>query len=221
MPARRGAPPPPPPRWAPPPPPPPGGAPPRPPPPRGLVGRGPPPPPPPPPPRAPQTHKGRKPRQHLPHHQDVPFEQVVELLRPARSLSHHPLFQVTFAGDVDGVGPESSRVQAKFDLSLALGEREGRIAGSLTYATALFERATVERWVGYLRRVLEGVGAGENRRGGRGEGGPGHEGGPGGGGGGGGEGAGPVGAVGGTALRAAGRGARGGGGGGSESESLH
>ncbi|HEU0051567.1 MAG TPA: amino acid adenylation domain-containing protein, partial [Longimicrobium sp.] len=94
---------------------------------------------------------------------------MVELLRPAPGLSHHPLFQVTFAwrnhpavevggdvaGDMDGVGPESSHVLAKFDLSLVLGEREGGIAGSVTYATALFERATVERWVGYLRRVLE------------------------------------------------------------------
>ncbi|HEX2080861.1 MAG TPA: AMP-binding protein, partial [Longimicrobium sp.] len=117
------------------------------------------------------------------HHQDIPFEQVVELLRPARSLSHHPLFQVAFAwrntpggddlslpaaeaggglaGDVEGGGPESSHVQAKFDLTLALGEREGRIAGSVTYATALFERATVERWLGYLRRVLEGMVADE------------------------------------------------------------
>jgi len=112
------------------------------------------------------------------HHPDVSFEQVVELLRPARGLSHHPLFQVAFAwrttprgdgvslpavgvggglaGDVEGVGP-SSRVRAELDLSLVLGEREGRIAGSVTYATALFERATVERWVGYLRRVLEGM----------------------------------------------------------------
>ncbi|HET7233884.1 MAG TPA: amino acid adenylation domain-containing protein, partial [Longimicrobium sp.] len=111
-------------------------------------------------------------------HQGLLFEQVVELLQPARTLSHHPLFQVTFewentpggdalplpaadagAGGVEGVGPESAQAQAKFDLSLALGEREGRIAGSVTYATALFARATVERWAGYLRRVLEEMAA--------------------------------------------------------------
>ncbi|HST59930.1 MAG TPA: condensation domain-containing protein, partial [Longimicrobium sp.] len=112
-------------------------------------------------------------------HPNILLEQVVELLRPARGLSHHPLFQAAFAwrdtpggdglsfpaahaggdlsGDVEGAGPGSSQVQAEFDLALALGEREGRIAGSVTYATALFARATVERWAGYLRRVLEGM----------------------------------------------------------------
>ncbi|HEX8317854.1 amino acid adenylation domain-containing protein [Longimicrobium sp.] len=99
--------------------------------------------------------------------QDIPFEQVVERLRPARSLAYSPLFQVMFAwqGAAGGalalpgltVAPAASapRVSAKFDLLLTLGEDDGRIAGDLEYATSLFERATVERWVGYLRRVLE------------------------------------------------------------------
>ncbi|MFL5538402.1 MAG: non-ribosomal peptide synthetase, partial [Longimicrobiaceae bacterium] len=49
----------------------------------------------------------------------------------------------------------SPQESAKFDLSLALWGDGGRIEGAVAYATALFERETVERWLGYLRRVLE------------------------------------------------------------------
>ncbi|HVG45825.1 MAG TPA: amino acid adenylation domain-containing protein, partial [Longimicrobium sp.] len=111
--------------------------------------------------------------------QDIPFEQVVELVKPARSLAHTPLFQVMFAwqnapggslelpglalGPLDpaGSGGSSPQVSARFDLSLALWEDGGRIEGVVEYATALFERETVERWLGYLRRVLEGMVADE------------------------------------------------------------
>jgi amino acid adenylation domain-containing protein len=103
--------------------------------------------------------------------QDLPFEQVVEIVQPARSMSHTPLFQVMFtwqsASDgrlelpgltLEGVGA-APRATAKFDLSLTLQEAGGRIAGSLEYATALYEPATVERHAGYLRRVLEQMAA--------------------------------------------------------------
>ncbi|HEY0022707.1 MAG TPA: amino acid adenylation domain-containing protein [Longimicrobium sp.] len=111
--------------------------------------------------------------------QDIPFEQVVERVRPARSLAYSPLFQVMFAwqgpaerrlelpglalGSLDPAGSGGSRrqVTAKFDLAVDLWEEDGRIAGDVEYATALFERATVERWAGYLRRVLEGMVADE------------------------------------------------------------
>ncbi|HVG45327.1 MAG TPA: condensation domain-containing protein, partial [Longimicrobium sp.] len=104
--------------------------------------------------------------------QDIPFEQVVELVQPARSLAHSPLFQVMFAWEnasegrlelpglrVGGVGSASSQVTAKFDLSLSLGEAGGRIVGGVAYATGLFERATIERHLAYLRRVLEAFAA--------------------------------------------------------------
>ncbi|HEU4561488.1 MAG TPA: amino acid adenylation domain-containing protein [Longimicrobium sp.] len=123
------------------------------------------------------------------HHQDIPFEQVVELVRPARSLSHTPLFQAMFAwqnapgggaglpgltpaptgpaepSDRPGAGPVAppppAQTTAITDLSLTLFERGGRIGGSVTYAAALFERETVERYVGYLGRVLEEMAAGD------------------------------------------------------------
>ncbi|MGP6429159.1 amino acid adenylation domain-containing protein [Pseudomonas paraglycinae] len=98
-------------------------------------------------------------------HQDLPFEQVVELLNPPRSLAHSPLFQVLFAWEQDqdsdllltglDVTPvESSHHVAKFDLQLALSERDGQIVGGLEYASGLFERSTVEQFGEYLRRVL-------------------------------------------------------------------
>ena len=98
-------------------------------------------------------------------HQDLPFEQVVELLNPPRSLAHSPLFQVLFAWEQDqdsdllltglDVTPvESSHHVAKFDLQLALHERDGQIVGGLEYASGLFERGTVEQFGEYLRRVL-------------------------------------------------------------------
>ncbi|HEX6039474.1 amino acid adenylation domain-containing protein, partial [Longimicrobium sp.] len=112
------------------------------------------------------------------HHQDIPFEQVVERAAPVRSLAHHPLFQVMFTWqtaaqrgglalpglDVRGAGGGAGPVHAKFDLALAAWEDQDRIVGSLTYATALFDRETVARWAGCLRRVLEGMAADDGRR---------------------------------------------------------
>ncbi|HVG45013.1 MAG TPA: amino acid adenylation domain-containing protein, partial [Longimicrobium sp.] len=107
--------------------------------------------------------------------QDIPFEQVVEQLRPARSLAYSPLFQVMFAwqnaagGALELPGLQLApadagpRATAKFDLLLSLGEAGGQLVGAVEYATSLFERATVERWVGYLRAVLEGMAADDGR----------------------------------------------------------
>lgn len=49
------------------------------------------------------------------------------------------------------------RPSAKFDLLLELRESEGRIVGTLEFATALFDRATVQRQVGYLQRRLQAM----------------------------------------------------------------
>ncbi|HEV2735895.1 MAG TPA: condensation domain-containing protein, partial [Longimicrobiaceae bacterium] len=109
--------------------------------------------------------------------QDIPFEQVVERAQPARNVAHSPVFQVMFSwqnaprGKLELPGLEASPVAgpasegtAKFDLSLELGEADGRIVGRVEYATSLFERATVRRYVGCLSRVLEEMAAGPDRR---------------------------------------------------------
>ena len=109
-------------------------------------------------------------------YQDIPFEQVVELVRPVRSLSHSPLFQVMFAWQnapegrlvLPGLkaGPLRSapHIMAKFDLTLSLQEAGDRIVGGLEYATSLFERATIERYLGYFRTLLEGMVADDTQR---------------------------------------------------------
>ncbi|HEX8361031.1 MAG TPA: amino acid adenylation domain-containing protein, partial [Longimicrobium sp.] len=106
-------------------------------------------------------------------HQDIPFEQVVEGVQPGRSMAHTPLFQVMLSWenapigtlDLPGLTVDpmdfTTEATAKFDLSLALREAGGRITGGVTYATALFDAATVERYLGYLRRVLAAMAADE------------------------------------------------------------
>ncbi|HYR09108.1 MAG TPA: condensation domain-containing protein, partial [Longimicrobium sp.] len=102
--------------------------------------------------------------------QDVPFERVVESLRPERSLGHSPLVQVTFGvDDADALQPRlpgvrTRRVEvefpvSKFNLSLGFVVGAGRFGAVLEYATDLFEPGTAERMLGHLRRLLEQVAA--------------------------------------------------------------
>ena len=107
-------------------------------------------------------------------HQDLPFEQVVEIVQPPRSLSHAAVFQAMLAWqnaprgalELPGLtllGLEGGAEAAKFDLTLSLGEAGNEFAGSLNYATTLFERATIARWLGYWVRLLEAMVAHERQ----------------------------------------------------------
>ena len=104
-------------------------------------------------------------------HQDLPFEKLVEELRPERSLGHSPLFQVLLVLQNVPLGPlelpgltleplDDDRPAAKFDLTLTLQERgDGparRLAGSLEYRRDLFDQETVERMAEHLWILLEG-----------------------------------------------------------------
>ncbi|WP_328222227.1 non-ribosomal peptide synthetase [Streptomyces sp. NBC_00310] len=102
-------------------------------------------------------------------HQDVPFERLVEVLNPARSLARHPLFQVMVvylaAGDEDTGLPglrahrdDVVNTTAKFDLSFDFVERgDGGVDGVLEYSADLFVHATAQSFADRLRRVLRAV----------------------------------------------------------------
>ncbi|KAF9345729.1 hypothetical protein BGX34_004530, partial [Mortierella sp. NVP85] len=101
-------------------------------------------------------------------HQDLPFEQVVDIVQPPRSLSHSPLFQVMFVWQnneisewqlpgLEVVHANSSYNITKFDLNLTLYESDNEITGGLSYSTALFDRTTMERHVGYLISMLQAI----------------------------------------------------------------
>ncbi|WP_099138049.1 non-ribosomal peptide synthetase [Xenorhabdus szentirmaii] len=103
-------------------------------------------------------------------HQALPFEQIVEALQPERSLSYSPIFQVMMTlnntppqqltlPDLQLSSVEQGHYGALFDLTLALIETDSALVGSLSYAADLFDSATIERMVGYLKNILTAMSA--------------------------------------------------------------
>ena len=103
-------------------------------------------------------------------HQDVPFEKLVEELKPERDASRNPLIQVMFVlqnapggglalPGLEMTGQALDTATAKFDLMLTLSEGPSGLRGTLEYATDLFEAATIERMAGHFLRLLEGIAA--------------------------------------------------------------
>jgi Non-ribosomal peptide synthetase modules and related proteins len=102
--------------------------------------------------------------------QDVPFEYLVERLKPQRSTSHAALFQLMFSMNTTEAvlvqlpaltmtSLRSERVAVKFDLTLEAMEQAEGLSLSFAYNSELFEAETIGRMGEHLRNLLRGVAA--------------------------------------------------------------
>ncbi|TVT24691.1 amino acid adenylation domain-containing protein, partial [Amycolatopsis rhizosphaerae] len=108
-------------------------------------------------------------------HQEVPFELMIDVLRPERDLSYNPVFQVLFAlqntgtADLGLPGCTATEVDidpgtSRFDLAFSLSERDGQLRCSVEYNTDLFDQDTVRLFAGRFVRLLEAMTEDPGRR---------------------------------------------------------
>ncbi|MCG3148786.1 MAG: Linear gramicidin synthase subunit D [Verrucomicrobiae bacterium] len=101
-------------------------------------------------------------------HQELPFEKLVEELKPERNLAHAPVFQVLFTANnfertpVQMAGVQMTPVEfigrtAKYDLTLYWQLNAQGLAVTLEYATDLFEADTMRRMLGHYRTLVESL----------------------------------------------------------------
>nr|WP_268795449.1 non-ribosomal peptide synthetase [Paenibacillus sp. Leaf72] len=101
-------------------------------------------------------------------HGDYPFEELVEQVVRQRDLSRNPLFDAMLVlqnteqselelADLQWTPYPVESGAAKFDLTLSVSEEEQGMRCTLEYAVKLFERATIERWVGHFTELLRQV----------------------------------------------------------------
>ena len=100
--------------------------------------------------------------------QDVPFEELVRMQRPERTLEHAPLVQVTVMYtegerellDLPGLAVEPLEIEvpgSQFDLMLEVRRRGDSLEAAWTYRSDLFEVGTVERMTANFQTLLEGI----------------------------------------------------------------
>ncbi|MBF0395409.1 MAG: amino acid adenylation domain-containing protein [Desulfobacterales bacterium] len=102
-------------------------------------------------------------------HQSVPFEKLVEVIQPKRSMSYTPIFQVALAFQnipannlkIPNLNitklPLPSDLNSKFDLTLFLEEADFGLKGFMEYNTDLFEKATIGRMIRHFIKLMEGI----------------------------------------------------------------
>ena len=98
-------------------------------------------------------------------HQDLPFERLVEELRPERNINYNPLVQVAFAlqnaptGDLELAGlrvvPVNAEVHStRLDLEFHCWEVGNQLQGNCIFSTDLFDKGTIERMARHFQTLL-------------------------------------------------------------------
>jgi non-ribosomal peptide synthetase component F len=101
-------------------------------------------------------------------HSELPFDRLVENLRPERSLSRMPIFQTLF--DLQEVAPlhllglavtpvDAPTGAAQFDVSLSMQQTADHLEALFTYDTDLFDASRIERMASHLEVLFEGMAA--------------------------------------------------------------
>ncbi|MEU4792995.1 amino acid adenylation domain-containing protein [Micromonospora tulbaghiae] len=100
-------------------------------------------------------------------HGELPFEKLVEAVRPDRDPSRSPIFQIAFTfqnaeGEVTLPGLETERVllspgTSRFDMSWNLFERDGGLDLNVEFNTDLFDPESIEQVMAHYGRLLSAV----------------------------------------------------------------
>jgi surfactin family lipopeptide synthetase A len=90
-------------------------------------------------------------------HRHVAWDRLVETLQPDRDASYHPLFQVLFSVEDSQFSFEQTVRPLKVDLQLQMQDHLDGFAAHFTYASDLFDAATIARMEKHFGKLLEGI----------------------------------------------------------------